>query len=493
MAGPAKIKPIRSVAFVSLGCPKNLVDSERMLGLLAENGLTITNDASRADAIVVNTCGFLEASKTESLEAIREAVAMKSDGQCKRVVVAGCLVQRHKTKLLSEVPQIDRLVGVFDREHIVEAVRGKENPRQDHGHFLGKYHDLSKELVASGQLSVASGFKETKANRLPVFEDDRARLRLTPRHYAYLRISEGCNQGCSFCTIPSIRGLMRSKPVEHILAEAKELAADGAVELNLIGQDTTSYGTDIGYDAGLSGLLKTLDRELKDVHWLRLMYAYPSCFTDEMIKTIAASSRLVKYIDMPLQHINDDVLTRMKRRVTRKQIDTLLTKLRDWVPGIAVRTTFIAGSPGETDAQHDELVKFVKDFGFDMMGVFPYSPEPGTPMGRMGDQIPDDVKQARVEELMLAQQDVAFARAERMKGQTLDVLIDRPAGRDEEDGWVARSSFQAPDIDSATFVHGKGLHAGQLVQVKVTDYQGYDLVAELPKPKASRKLNVVRA
>src|SRR3954471_17796842 len=280
-------KPIKSVAFVSLGCPKNLVDSERMLGLLAEDGLAITNDARRADAIVINTCGFLEASKTESLEAIREAVAMKTDGRCKRVVVAGCLVQRHKTKLLSEVPEIDRLVGVFDREHIVEAVRGKENPRQDHGHFLGKYHDLSKELAQAQGLTVGAQ-KETKTNRLPVFEDDRARLRLTPRHYAYLRMSEGCNQGCSFCTIPSIRGLMRSKPVEHILAEAKELAADGAVELNLIGQDTTSYGTDIGYAAGLSGLLKSLDRELKDVHWLRLMYAYPSCFTDEMIRTIAS-------------------------------------------------------------------------------------------------------------------------------------------------------------------------------------------------------------
>jgi ribosomal protein S12 methylthiotransferase len=494
-AGAAnKNKPIRSVAFVSLGCPKNLVDSERMLGLLAGDGLTITNDAARADAIVINTCGFLEASKTESLDAIREAVAMKTDGRCKRVVVAGCLVQRHKTKLLSEVPEIDRLVGVFDREHIVEAVRGKENPRQEHGHFLGKYHDLSRELAqASGITGQESGVKETKTNRLPVFEDDRARLRLTPRHYAYLRISEGCNQGCSFCTIPSIRGLMRSKPAEHILAEAKELAADGAVELNLIGQDTTSYGTDIGYVAGLSGLLKTLDRELKDVHWLRLMYAYPSCFSDEMIRTIAGAKRLVKYIDMPLQHINDDVLTRMKRRVTRKQIDTLLQKLRDWVPGIAIRTTFIAGSPGETDAQHAELVKFVKDFGFDMMGVFPYSPEPGTPMGRMDRQLPDDVKQARVEELMLAQQEVAFAKAEAMKGQTIEVLIDRPAGRDEEDGWVARSQSQAPDIDSATFVYGAGLHAGQIVPVQVTDYQGYDLVAEVAKPKKSRTLRVISA
>src|SRR6266568_4877246 len=229
-------KKIKTVAFVSLGCPKNLVDSERMLGLLAEDGLAITADHSAADAIIVNTCGFLEASKEESLAEIRRAVGMKEKGNCQRVVVAGCLVQRHKTKLLSEVPQIDRLVGVFDREHIVEAVRGRENPKQDHGHFLGKYHDLSKELAQAQGLPSVGFEKETKTTRLPVFENDRARFRLTPRHYAYLRISEGCNQGCSFCTIPSIRGLMRSKPIEQILAEAKELAGDGAVELNLIGQ-----------------------------------------------------------------------------------------------------------------------------------------------------------------------------------------------------------------------------------------------------------------
>src|SRR6185437_957659 len=404
---PAKIK---SVAFVSLGCPKNLVDSERMLGLLAADGLAVTPDAAEADAIVINTCGFLEASKDESLKEIRQAIEMKSAGKCKRVVVAGCLVQRHKTKLLNDAPGIDRLVGVFDREHIVEAVRGKENPRQEHGHFLGKYHDLSRELAAGSQLLVAgqdarhaspATGNQKPATRLPVFEDDRARLRLTPRHYAYLRMSEGCNQGCSFCTIPSIRGPMRSKPIEQILVEARELAADGAVELNLIGQDTTSYGTDINFGAGLSGLLRTLSSELTDVHWLRLMYAYPSCFTDEMIKTIAGSDRVVKYIDMPLQHINDRLLNVMKRRVTRRQIETLLEKLRKWVPGIAIRTTFIAGSPGETTAQHKELVKFVKDFGFDMMGVFPYSQEPGTPMGRMTDQLPDELKKARVEELML--------------------------------------------------------------------------------------------
>ncbi len=481
-------KSIKTVAFVSLGCPKNLVDSERMLGLLAQDGLTITPDASKADAIIINTCGFLEASRTESLQEINDAVLQKTNGNCQRVIVAGCLVQRHKTKLLNDAPGIDRLVGVFDREHIVEAVRGKENPRQQHGHYLGKYHDLSREL-SQGQ-GFSPGTPETKTSRLPVFEDDRARLRLTPRHYAYLRISEGCNQGCSFCTIPSIRGPMRSKPIDQLLLEAKELAADGAVELNLIGQDTTSYGTDIAYAAGLSGLLKTLDRQLTDVHWLRLMYAYPSCFTDAMIKTIADAGRLVKYIDMPLQHINDALLTKMKRRVTRKEIEALLNKLRKWIPGIAIRTTFIAGAPGETEAHHKELVNFVQDFRFDMMGVFPYSAEPGTPMAKLPDQLPDAVKQQRVEELMLAQQQVAFAKSNSTVGKSIEVLIERPAGRDEEDGYVARSQSQAPDIDSVVFVSAKDLHPGQFVTVKVTDYQNYDSVAEVPMKK-SRGLKVL--
>jgi ribosomal protein S12 methylthiotransferase len=486
MKNPAQI---HSVAFVSLGCPKNLVDSERMLGLLAQDGLAITPDANEADAIVINTCGFLEASKTESLQEIRDAIDLKTNGKCKRVVVAGCLVQRHKTSLLADAPGIDRLVGVFDREHIVEAVRGQENPRQEHGHFLGKYHDLSRELAESSEVRVQSSGKETKTSRLPVFEDDRARLRLTPRHYAYLRMSEGCNQGCSFCTIPSIRGPMRSKPIEQILLEARELAADGAVELNLIGQDTTSYGTDIDFTPGLSGLLRSLDKTLTDVHWLRLMYAYPSCFTDEMIRTIADCSRVVKYIDMPLQHINDDLLKLMKRRVTRREIETLLEKLRKWIPGIAIRTTFIAGSPGETDAQHDELVDFVRDFGFDMMGVFSYSPEPGTAMGKLPNQIPDDVKKARVEELMLTQQEVAFAKAKSMVGQSIEVLIDKSAG---SNAWTARHQGQAPDIDSVVHVSGKNLHAGQLLTVSVTDYQAYDLVARVPAKK-SRSLSVLRA
>jgi ribosomal protein S12 methylthiotransferase len=480
---------INTIAFVSLGCPKNLVDSERMLGLLAGDGLVLTPNAADADAVIINTCGFLESSKEESLREIRQALNLKKTGRCKRVIVAGCLVQRHKTRLLAEVPEVDSLVGVFDREHIVEAVRGRENPHEAHGHYLGKYHDLSRELQAANGIK-AENAKQTKTNRLPVFEDDRARFRLTPRHYAYLRMSEGCNQGCTFCTIPSIRGPMRSKPIEQILLEARELAADGAVELNLIGQDTTSYGTDIGYSPGLAGLLRALDRELKDVRWLRLMYAYPSCFSDEMINAIGVCDRVVKYIDMPLQHVNDEILSRMKRRVTRKQTETLLQKLRDRIPGIAIRTTFIAGAPGESEAQHRELVQFVRDFGFEMMGVFPYSQEPGTPMGRMADQVPDDVKEARVEELMFAQQEVAFAKARATIGKTIEVLIDRKTGRDAADGFVARSQAQAPEIDSVVYVAGDDLHAGQFARVKINDYQAYDLIAEVPATK-SRALRVL--
>jgi len=449
---------------VSLGCPKNLVDSERMLGLLASDGLAVATEAEDADAIVINTCGFLEASKVEAMKEIHRAIRLKETGKCRRVVVAGCLVQRHKTRLLAEAPGIDRLVGVFDREHIVRAVRGNTNRGHD-VHFLGKYHDLSRRLDKKN--SKPAGYTE----------DDRGRLRLTPRHYAYLRISEGCNQGCAFCTIPSIRGPMRSKPIDHILAEARELAADGAVELNLIGQDTTSYGKDIGYEPELSGLLKTLDKELKDVHWLRLMYAYPSCFTDEMIRAVAQGERMAPYIDLPLQHINDEMLRAMKRKVTRREIETLLGKLRNWAPGIAIRTTFIAGSPGETDGQHRELVQFVREFGFDMMGVFAFSAEPGTPMGKMEGQIPPEVKKARVEELMLAQQEIAFAKARGKIGQDVQVLIDRPA--EKAGHWIGRTGGQAPEIDSVTMVRGPDLHAGKMVAAKVVGSKGYDLLAEV--------------
>ena len=451
-----------------------------MLGLLAADGFAITADHDQADTIVINTCGFLEASKTEALGVINEALALKADaqreGRKKRVVVAGCLVQRQRAQLLNEAPGVDALVGVFDRENIVAAVRGSrpatENPD------LGTFHPVTQFISKHDR------------KRVGYFEADDSRLRLTPRHYAYLRISEGCNQGCTFCTIPSIRGRMRSKPLDAITAEARELIADGAFELNLIGQDTTSYGTDIGYDGpgeGLAGLIRTLDEQI-GAGWIRLMYAYPSCFTDEMIKAIADARQVVKYIDMPLQHINDEILHAMRRKVTRKQIETLLDKLRRWIPGMVIRTTMITGFPGETDAQHAELVKFIEEFGFDCLGVFEYSPEPGTPAGRQWESTAVDAKTvaARHEELMLTQQRVVLRKNQAMVGRELTVLID--AANRKEHSATGRYYGQAPDIDGVVMIRDIKAAPGELVQVKVEDFAGYDLLARRVKTlQAGRK------
>lgn len=497
-SGPAASDGIETVAFVSLGCPKNLVDSEKMLGSLASDGLIPIDDESQADAIVINTCGFLEASKQESLDVISEAAERKKAGKLKRIVVAGCLVQRHRAKMLEWCPDIDALIGVFDRDHIVEAVRGNRPEQND----LAIDQPVYSSIAASDTIARRRRNIEGKGYH----ESDAARLRLTPRHYAYLRISEGCNQNCAFCTIPSIRGKMRSKPVGAILDEATELFNDGAFELNLIGQDTTSFGADIGYGPGLSGMLTELNKlaQGRGGAWLRLMYAYPSCFTDEMIDTIAALPHVLKYIDMPLQHINDRVLDSMKRKTSRKLIETLLAKLRDRVPGMAIRTTFISGYPTETDAEHRELVEFVREFGFENMGVFGYSPEPGTPAGTLhagGGAIDDDMIEERIEELMLAQQEVVLERNRRIaeSKKQYDVLID---GATETSGratagvgegghlYVGRTYQQAPDIDGVTYVQSREpLTVGEVVKCTVTDAADYDLVA-VPVEQTHRRIRL---
>ena len=452
-AKPPIQSPPKTVGLVSLGCPKNLVDSEAMLGGLAVSGVVPTGaidgaaleamDQLDAETIVINTCGFLEASKLESLAAIRRAVELKSQGRCKRVVVAGCLAQRMGKKILAEIPEVDALVGVFDRERITDAVNAADS---DDAHFLGKYHSN------------------------PRIGPDSARLRLTPRHFAYLRISEGCNQGCTFCTIPSIRGPMRSKQLGDILSEARELVADGARELNFIGQDTTSYGSDIGYGPGLSGFLRAVDT-IDGLAWGRLMYAYPSCFTDEMIGALADSEKMVKYIDIPLQHIHDDMLSGMRRRVTRRQTEELLGKLHKRIPGLSIRTTFIVGFPGETDAHFEDLLEFVREFCFDMMGVFCYSPEAGTPARRMENQLPDIVKHQRRDELMRVQQQVAFAANRRRIGQQVTVMAES-----EGEG---RHCGQAPEVDSICLIrNGAGIESGELFDGRVVDHDGYDLIVE---------------
>ncbi len=518
-----------TVSFVSLGCPKNLVDSEKMLGMLASEGiLPVSYDAGEegfggADVVVVNTCGFLEASKEESLGVIAEAVRAKEAGHVQRVVVAGCLVQRHRAKMLEWQPGIDAMVGVFDRDRIVEAVRGGKGGGRagvDDGESP-RYWIAGNALQAAaarGRDTVGLTVNGRDGKGIGYFEDDSARLRLTPRHYAYLRISEGCNQNCAFCTIPSIRGKMRSKPLDRIAAEARELVRDGAFELNLIGQDTTSYGDDIGLGLDASGtgglplLLRTVCDAVREEGggvgggWVRLMYAYPSTFSDAMIDAMARlvdEGILVPYIDMPLQHASDRMLTAMRRNVTAVHQRTLIDKLRGRIPGMSLRTTLISGFPGETDEDHAAMLAFVEDVKFDALGVFEYSREDGTPAGRMeGDPalaVAAEVKKRRRDEIMALQQRVAFEKASGMAGRVEDVIIEGKAraaglattGVSRGGGLhVGRTRGQAPMIDAVTYVQSREkLAPGEVVRCEIVGSDGYDLIAR-PAGEEDRRVGL---
>ncbi len=467
------------VALVSLGCAKNIVDSEKMLGQLAEAGCAITCEEADADAIVINTCGFLEASRTEADEVIREAVGRKADGVVKRVIVAGCLAQRDKQAILQRIEGIDALVGVNNRDDIVRAVLGRACPLNRRTPAT-KFANATPNRMHQGR----SARPRERRPRHPVdlylsdyhpfTQLDTARLRITPRHYAYLRISAGCDQKCTFCTIPSIRGPMHCKPPDVIMAEARELVSDGAREIILIGQDTTSYrlGED-QFDIGLAGLLRRLTT-IDGLDWLRLMYVYPSVLTDDILDAVAECERVCKYVDVPLQHVSDRLLKAMHRRIDRAATERLLQKTRDRIPDVTIRTTLIAGFPGETDEEFEELVRFIKDFRFDALGVFPYSLEPETSAGRMKDQLPDTVKQERVDALMKAQQEVAFALAEERIGQKFEVLVDE---RTESQTVIARHQGQAPTVDGVTYVKGCQAASGEFVTVRCLGRDTYDLLA----------------
>lgn len=543
---------IRTVSFVSLGCPKNTVDSEKMLGLLAEGGVAPVSasagvdsehddlsvagseqDASAArgritpaDAVVVNTCGFLEASKAESLAVVHEAIEAKKRGEVKRVVVAGCLVQRHRAKILEWAPGVDAMLGVFDREKIIEAVRGPRTPRESLGEAVEagpRYWINANGLSKAKELgrdTVGLTVHGKDGRGIGYFEDDSARLRLTPRHYAYLRIGEGCNQNCAFCTIPSIRGKMRSKPLDRVDAEARELVRDGAFELMLIGQDTTSYGDDIGAGlasgAGLPALLRAVcDAVTQEAGagWVRLMYAYPTNFSDEIIDAFAdlvARGRLLPYLDIPLQHASDRMLGAMRRNVTRGQQAALCHAMRERIPGMAIRTTFITGFPGETEDDHAELLEFIDEIGFDAVGCFRYSREPGTRAGTMDEDpalhVPDEIKERRYAEIMALQQRIAFEQAEFVAeqfdpgdpdgtGARFDILIDEPAG-ETEDGlrvYRGRAYFQAPQIDAVTYLHSRAERSpGELVRSTIVASEGYDLVAR-PSEELERRVSLPMA
>jgi ribosomal protein S12 methylthiotransferase len=435
-------------SFISLGCPKNTVDSERMLGKLAADGYTLQGDAEGAEVVVVNTCGFIEPARQESLAVIREMLALKKAGKIGAVVVAGCMAERQRDVLLEQVPEVDQIVGVFGREEIADVVA------------RARRHNAHEQR---------SLFRPAPVRAL----EDTARLRITPRHFAYLKISEGCDRLCTYCAIPKMRGKHITKPIEEILREARELAADGVRELIIVAQDTTYYGFDLYGRSRLAELLTQLN-DVEGIEWIRVLYAYPEHFTDDVIDALANSSKIIPYLDMPLQHISDRVLKRMLRRVDRNETETLLARLRKDIPDLAIRTTFIVGFPGETDRDYEELKQFVSSAKFERLGVFPYSLEPGTPAEKLDGHLPEEVKKDRVSGVMEIQQGVAFGWAESQVGREHPVIIDGP---DPEfaNHFRGRTFADSPDIDCAIRVKGKSLRPGDFIKVKVTAADGYDL------------------
>lgn len=443
-------------AFVSLGCPKNLVDSERMLGLLQLDGYQLVREPAGADFVIVNTCGFIERAREESYATIREMLELKRQGQTRGVIVSGCLAEREKEALLETCPEIDHLVGVFGREQVTKVA----------------------DRLIGGLDEQRTVFQPAPAVPL----SDRARLRITPRHFSFLKISEGCDRLCTFCAIPKMRGKHATKAMEEVLAEARELAADGVRELNIVAQDTTYYGMDLYGEPRLAELLTELDK-IEGFDWIRLMYLYPMYFSDRLIDVIAGSRRIVPYLDLPLQHINDTMLKRMQRRVTRAQTAELLGKLRRAIPKLVLRTTFITGFPGETEEQFEELVDFVREQHFERLGVFSYSFEPDTPAARLPDHLDEPVKEARRERLMQVQQEIALAWNQSQIGRRLDVLIDS-AVPDESHAWIGRSYADAPDVDGVVYVTGRGLRPGKIVKCEIVAAQGYDLIgAAIGRPR----------
>jgi ribosomal protein S12 methylthiotransferase len=451
---PPKTRSKGTYAFVSLGCPKNLVDSERMLGLLQLDGYRLVHEPQGADFVVVNTCGFIERARDESYSTIKEMLELKRRGDTRGVIVSGCLAEREREVLLQKCPEVDYIVGVFGREEVTKVA----------DRLVGRLDE---------QRSIFRPAPSTPFS-------DRSRLRITPRHFAYLKISEGCDRLCTFCAIPKMRGKHATKAIEEVLAEAAELAADGVRELIIVAQDTTYYGLDLYGEPRLAELLRRL-QEVPGIDWIRLMYLYPMYFTDELVDVISAGNKILPYLDLPLQHINDTMLRRMQRRVNRPDTESLLATLRSRIPNLVLRTTFITGFPGETDEQFAELVDFVQQQQFQRLGVFTYSYEEGTPAIRLPDHLPENVKNSRRDHLMAVQQDIAFEWNQSQIGKQLDVLIDRPLPN-EKNTWLGRSYADAPDVDGVVYVTGKHIKPGQIVPCEIVATAEYDLVAAAVGP-----------
>ena len=455
---PLKSKKIH---FVSLGCARNLVDSEVMVGLTTKDGFEVTPDAAKADVIVVNTCGFVESAKVESIDTILEMADLKERGRCETLVMTGCLAQRYPDELQKDLPEVDYFLGTGEFPRIAEVLKEKPKTR---GYF-----------------------------RRPKFlyEDGTPRIHSGKRHSAFLKIAEGCSTRCAFCVIPKLRGPLRSRPVDDVVAEAERLAAEGVRELNLIAQDSTDYGADLGHPDALAELLSRLE-ELDGLRWIRVHYMYPDKVRPTLVRAFAELSKVVPYVDMPIQHASDRVLRAMHRSVTGDGIRRVLGEFRKKVPGAALRTGVIVGFPGETDAEFEALRAFLAKEKFDHLGVFTYSHEEGTPAAKLADDVPSEVKEERRAVLMRQQEEISAKRLKKMVGKTLPVLVDG-VSPESEHLLVGRMKTQAPDVDGVVYVNEGEAEPGDIVPVKITETHVHDLVGGItrgkrdPAPKAKAR------
>lgn len=449
-----------ALAFVTLGCPKNTVDSEHMLGLFVADGFRTVGEVGEADIAVINTCAFLQSAVRESKDAIRRVAELKQSGHLKGLIVTGCLAQRSGESLLSEFPEVDAVLGTGQWREVVGAAR----------HVLG---GGAERLVA----------REYPGGALDALAP---RALSTPRHLAYLKISEGCDHRCTFCIIPRLRGDQQSKPVDALVEEARRLAASGVRELNLIGQDTTGYGTDLPGRPGLADLLEALDT-VEGIDWIRVQYTYPRLWSDRLIATWAHAKRVVPYVDMPLQHIAQDMLRTMARAMTEPDTRALVRRIKQGIPRVAFRTNFIVGFPGETEEHFETLTRFIEEEPFDHVVVFGYEREPETPSHAMTPRVPLTTRRSRRARLLALQQRLSHERLSSRIGESLEVMIDGPAGRGQ---WAARHAGQAFEVDGGVVVEGEDFTPGQLVRVRITGAAAYDLFAR-PERATEQGLNVV--
>lgn len=451
----------RKLFCVSLGCDKNLVDTEKMLGLLGNMGLSFTDDETEADIILINTCCFIGDAKEESVNTILDMARYKEEGACKALIVAGCLAQRYKQEILEEIPEVDAILGTTSYEEISRVVRelfeasgSDESKRGRQAKGISCFHDLSELPKESSKRMVTTG-----------------------GHYAFLKIAEGCDKRCTYCIIPYLRGPYRSVPMEDLLREARELAEGGVKELILVAQETTLYGKDIYGEKSLPKLLKELAK-IPGIYWIRIQYCYPEEITDELIETIKTEEKVCHYLDIPIQHASNRILKRMGRRTNKEELKERIAKLRAEIPDIVLRTTLISGFPGETEEDHEELLEFVDEMEFERLGVFPYSAEEDTPACSYPDQVPQEVKEERRDEIMELQQEIAFEHCESMVGKVLTVMIEGKVA--DEPAYVGRTYMDAPNVDGLIFVNADELlMSGDFVKVKVTGAAEYDLIGEV--------------